>query len=168
MIATLAVALVGLMAGCAPKPTTGQLDHLLYATPLPQFQGWWISEQAAAQHVAPATVLRWWRDQPTRLDARAARTRRWDVSTDLCSSSPDTGPAFDFRAACIRHDFAWRNLKRLDALWGGGIDTHARRVRATDQFLQDMRTDCVRRSPLLRAACLVVAGAYHRAVLLVS
>jgi hypothetical protein len=156
------------LAGCAPTPTVRQFDKLEYATPLGEFQRWWVGEQAAAQGVATATIWRWWRDQPRRLDALAARTRPWDVSTDMCSFSPDTGPTFDFRAACVRHDFAWRNLKRLQALWGGRINTRSNRVRATDQFLRDMRLDCDRRARVARTSCRAAAAFYHQVVLLVS
>ena len=155
-------------AGCGPRPTLHALDQRVYGTSLPAFASWWQHEHAAAQRVSPSTVAVWLDRSPGRLGSAAARRGTWDLTTDLCSSAPDRGPSFDFRLACIRHDFAWRNLRRLDRLAGGGIDTHARRVAATNQFLRDMQATCVPKGIVVRSACRLVAAAYHRAVLAVS
>ena len=164
-----ALAVVG-ASSCrpAPAPTLRALDQKVHATPLTTFDRWWRGEQAAANHVSRATVDRWLASSPGRLDSAAARARPWDVSTDLCSFAPDTGPVFDFRAPCVRHDFAWRNLRCLDRQAGGGIDTRSRRLAATRQFLVDMQTTCAARPAIQRTACRAVASAYHRAVSAVS
>ena len=164
----LTVALAFGASACTPKPTVAGLDHKVFATPLPEFDRWWRGEQAAANHVSRATVDRWWQRDPERLDSAAARRRPYDVSTDFCSFAPESGPGFDFRAPCVRHDFAWRNLKRLQSIIGGHVDTHARRLSATRQFLADMRSTCATRSLPNRAACGAVAAAYYRAVVAVS
>ncbi len=169
-IASLVVAalLVLSTTSCTPKPTLAQLDRKLYATPLRVFDQWWRGEQAAAHRVARATIDRWLVSSPGRLDSAAARRRTFDVSTDLCSFAPDTGPVFDFRMPCIRHDFAWRNLRQIDRSAGGGIDTRARRQAANRQFLRDMQATCATRPALQRAACGAVARAYFQAVSAVS
>ena len=136
-------------AGCTPKPTVAELDRKVFATSLGTFDRWLASA-------------------PERLDSAAARRRPWDVSTDLCSSAPDTGPVFDFRVPCIRHDFAWRNLRRLQARLGGSIDTRARRLDASRQFLRDMEATCAARPPVQRNACRGIARAYFAAVSAVS
>ncbi|HWJ98578.1 MAG TPA: phospholipase A2 [Acidimicrobiales bacterium] len=149
-------------ASCTPKPTLSELDHKLYAAPLSSFDRWWRDEQAAANRVSRATIDRWLAASPSRLDSAAARSRPWDVSTDLCSFAPDSGPSFDFRIPCIRHDFAWRNLKRL------GRSTRARRLAASEQFLRDMQSTCAHRSLVSRTACRSMAATYFQAVSVVS
>ena len=163
-----AAVLIVSTASCTPRPTLAQLDRTLYATSLPAFRDWWRHEHARVQHVSVATVDRWLAAAPGRLDAPVARTGTWNLSTDLCSFAPDTGPVFDFRYPCIRHDFAWRNLRRLQVRLGGGIDTRARRLAASRQFLRDMQTTCTVRPAVQRQACRVVAQAYFHAVSAVS
>lgn len=167
LLVAVLVVLIGATA-CAPRPTLAELDRRVYGTSLPAFATWWRHEQAVANGVSDATIDRWVRSSPVRLDTAAARRRPFDVSTDLCSFAPDAGPSFDFRWPCIRHDFAWRNLHRLEVLAGGGIDTRARRVAASRQFGRDLRTTCDVRPPIPRTACRAVAAAYERAVLAVS
>jgi hypothetical protein len=127
-----------------------------------------VAEQAALQGVPRSTIERWVVTDPGRLDDADARRGTWDLSTDLCSFAPDTGPSFDFRWPCIRHDLAWRNLRRLQAQRAQPIDTRARRVRATDRFLADMVATCEVRTGIARTTCRAVAASYHRAVLLVA
>lgn len=156
-----AVLLISVVS-CAPKPTLPELERKLYATPLSSFDRWWRDEQAVANRVSRSTVDRWLAESPARLDSSAARARPWDVSTDLCSFAPDTGPAFDFRVPCIRHDFAWRNLKRL------GRSTRSRRLAASQQFLRDMQGTCSNRPLVQRSVCRAVAATYFQAVSAVS
>ncbi len=156
------------IASCTPKPTVAQFDRTVYATSLAAFRDWWRIEHARVQHVSPATVDRWLVAAPERLDAAAARSGTWNLSTDRCSFAPDAGPVFDFRFPCIRHDFAWRNLKRLQTRLGGSIDTRARRLAANRQFLRDMQAGCSARPVLQRPACGAVANAYFHAVSAVS
>jgi hypothetical protein len=164
VVAALMAALLGLGAtSCTPRPSLGQLEHKLYATSLPSFQDWWRVEQARAQHVSLATIDRWLASTPAALDRPAARSRPWDVSTDLCSFAPNRGPVFDFRVPCIRHDFAWRNLRRLSRTTPG-VDTRARRLAANRQFLRDMQWTCSRRHVTQRPACGALARTYYGAV----
>jgi hypothetical protein len=167
-LVALSISLVLLAAACTPKPTLSALEHKLYGTSPASFDRWWRAEQAAAQRVTPATVDRWLASSPSRLDAAAARSRTWDVSTDLCSFAPDRGPVFDFRLPCIRHDFAWRNLRRIDRQHGGGVDTRARRTAANRQFLRDMEVACTHRPTVQRTSCRAIARTYFGAVSAVS
>ncbi len=168
LVLALFVPLLLVLSACTPSITLAELDRRVHATALPTFDRWWRGEQAAAHRVSRATVDRWVATSSARLDADAARRRAWDVSTDLCSFAPNAGPAFDFRVPCIRHDFAWRNLRRLDRQAGGGINTRARRQAANRRFLTDLESTCAARPFLQRTACRGIAAAYFRAVSLLT
>jgi hypothetical protein len=168
VLVALAVTVALAATSCTPTPTLADLDRKVYATSLASFDRWWRGEQAAANHVPRATVDRWLAQAPARLDSAAARSRPWDVSTDLCSFAADTGPVFDFRSPCVRHDFAWRNLRRLDQRAGGGVATRARRLEASRQFLRDMDATCAARPFGQRTACRGIARTYFAAVAAVS
>ncbi|HNJ97678.1 MAG TPA: phospholipase A2 [Ilumatobacteraceae bacterium] len=100
-------------------------------------------------------------------DANAAIDPRFDWSTDYCSAPivGDTGLSFNFRNACRRHDFGYRNLKLLDQRYGAGRYWNAaNRLRVDQRFLADMRAHCATRSLLLRASCRKWAETYYTAV----
>ena len=156
------------LAGCDRRPTPSEFERLEHELTLPAFTSWWRGQQALAHGVSRAQVARWWRWQPRRFDDLSARRGPWDVSSDLCSVVPDRSPVFDFREACVRHDFGWRNLHRLGRLWPGRIDTRAHRLAVSRQFLADMQELCRRRPHRQRTACLVVAVAYYRGTVLVA
>lgn len=69
------------------------------------------------------------------------RDPRLDWSDDGCSAPlvGSTGASFDFTEACERHDFAYRNYKRIGLIWG-------RREAADRRFLRDMLDHCATRS----------------------
>lgn len=102
-------------------------------------------------------------DEFTRIAASRSRDPRLDWSTDLCSAPvvESSGRSFDFSDACRRHDFAYRNLGRID---GGRRWTAAVRGRVDAVFRADMRTDCDPRPPVARAKCRMWAEAFFRAV----
>lgn len=87
------------------------------------------------------------------------RERRLDYSTDHCSAPilGSRGLGYDFIDACVRHDFAYRNYKRLGLF---------RRVRkAVDRiFLRDMSAHCGTRSLILRPRCHQRALQYYAGV----
>lgn len=91
----------------------------------------------------------------------AARTRApynsFDWSTDGCSWAPDRPAGFDFRAACRRHDFNYRNFRAV------GIFTSADRAAIDAAFLGDLRAACPA-TGARRTACLGLASTYHQAV----
>lgn len=84
------------------------------------FEYRFVESQSVARDVSIATVQQNWIDgaSGSTLDSSAAKYNAWhDWSTDSCSNGPDTGPHFDFKQACARHDWGWRNLKRIDQHW---------------------------------------------------
>lgn len=97
--------------------------------------------------------------------SRAAWRRAWpwlDWSTDGCSAPlvGDRGRTFDFTWACRRHDFAYRNLRRI----GPPHWSATARDRADARFLEDMRDSCAARRASQRAGCERWAAVYHGAV----
>jgi hypothetical protein len=167
-LAATLLAVAASLTACRSPLTLAALDHRVHATSLEAFRSWWVREQAGLQRTTPATIERWVLEAPHRLDDADARRGAWDLSTDLCSFAPDAGPSFDFRWPCIRHDLAWRNLKRLDQQRAAPVDTRARRMRANDRFLADLRATCDLRRGLARTSCRSLALTYHRAVVLVT
>jgi hypothetical protein len=92
-----------------------------------------------------------------RLDQARWSGYAFDWSTDYCSSSPDQPLGFDFRLPCHRHDFGYRNFKRLSAF-------PANKPRVDDAFYYDMKQICARYSWTPRQACLSTAWTYYQAV----
>jgi hypothetical protein len=81
----------------------------------------------------------------------------FDWSTDYCSSSPDNPLGFDFRLSCHRHDFGYRNYKRMNLF-------PANKPRLDSAFYEDMRRRCGAYSAALRPACYSLAWTYYQAV----
>ena len=136
------VAVTSLLTATSPASATSDLvrvETLLYRTPLPVFVG-------IVSRGVPGL----------------------DTSTDLCSAPlvGSTGRSFDFRDACRRHDFGYRNLKLLDRRSGrpGSVWHWLNRLRVDAQFLTDMRSHCWSRRTWDRPTCLAWASVYHRAV----
>jgi len=78
-------------------------------------------------------------------------------ATDYCSSSPDQPSGFDFRLSCHRHDFGYRNYKRLDAF-------DANKSRVDSAFYADMLRKCDTYLIVVRPVCYSLAAAYYEAV----
>ncbi|MBU6315456.1 MAG: hypothetical protein KGR47_03005 [Acidobacteria bacterium] len=103
------------------------------------------------------------------LATRSAAPDRWfDWSTDGCSAPllGGSGANYDFTEACVRHDFAYRNLRMLERRYGTGRTfwNAANRALVDQRFLTDMRAHCRRRSILLRLGCYGWAQVYFSAV----
>jgi hypothetical protein len=81
----------------------------------------------------------------------------FDWSTDHCSSSPDKPMGFDFRLSCHRHDFGYRNFKKLAAF-------DANKPRLDDAFYVDMKAVCAKYRAPARQSCLSIAWTYYQAV----
>ena len=105
----------------------------------------------------------------TRIAARPSRAdSSFDWSTDHCSAPliGSTGRSFDFTTACARHDFAYRNFKRMDATnqprgqWWNSRMRH----RIDLQFQRDMNDHCSRRGITERAPCRIWAETFYRLV----
>ena len=86
---------------------------------------------------------------------------RMDYSDDGCSAPVvgSSGPWFHFREACERHDFGYRNSKRL-----GLFDTYKKRIDAI--FAEDMYDACLVEAWWQRRACRYTAGAFYSGVVL--
>jgi hypothetical protein len=114
-------------------------------------------------------------------DHRLGGDRWLDWSTDWCSAPlvGSTGRTFDFRDACRRHDFAYRNTKLLDVRYGcrqRGINglcgtwQHGRwwnaasRAAIDRRFRADMWTSCASRTIGERTTCMAWAEVFYRAV----
>jgi hypothetical protein len=151
---------------CTPDADLRFWTDKVLVTSSDHFTIWWLDAHAKARGTEVSTVLRWWNQGRGRLDTEAAKTRGyWNLSTDFCSGAPDTGPHFDFRKACTRHDWAWRNLKRMDQRHHvSSFNTRSKRRAANEVFLRDMREDCARRNVAARALCFSTASAYKVAV----
>jgi hypothetical protein len=93
-------------------------------------------------------------------EARLHRSRLSDYNfiwtTDYCTDGPDQPIGFDFRLACARHDFGYRNYKAIG-------EFAANRLRVDRAFLADMRRKCATYGLLLRPVCSILAGVYYRA-----
>ena len=92
----------------------------------------------------------------------------YDWSTDLCSAPlvGSTGLSFDFRNACRRHDFGYRNLQRLERRYGSGRTywNSSNRKAVDTVLLADMRAHCRTRAPWLQPSCFNWALTFYAAV----
>jgi len=82
-----------------------------------------------------------------------------DYTTDACSTPliGSSGISWNFLQACVRHDFGYRNYKRL-----GLFDEH--RAAVDHVFFDDMRDHCASRSLPLRPTCYQRAAQFYGAV----
>ncbi|MFI1330980.1 phospholipase A2 [Streptomyces sp. NPDC020845] len=83
----------------------------------------------------------------------------------LLLGAPDKPGGFNFKGPCQRHDFGYRNYKKLNAFTG------AHRERIDLAFLQDMRRICNVQPGFYerqRAGCRKTANAYYNTVRLVG
>lgn len=138
LVALLAVLLgAGLAAGDPPQRLARLARRVAGAPPSPP----------------PRALLERAQDEPLAefLAERAApgRDPRMDWSTDGCSAPVvgDAGRSFDFGAACLRHDFGYRNARAL------GLFDEERRRRIDERFLHDMEAHCATRPPAQRRRC---------------
>lgn len=92
-----------------------------------------------------------------RLDQQSWADYAFDWSTDYCSSSPDNPLGFDFRLSCHRHDFGYRNYKRMSLF-------PANKARLDSAFYEDMRRRCATYAAVVRPACYSLAWTYYQAV----
>jgi hypothetical protein len=100
-------------------------------------------------------------------DARTG-DRWFDWSTDGCSAPllGNRGNSYDFLQPCMRHDFGYRNLQRMEHRYGAGRTfwNPANRHRVDQQFLADMKHHCHTRVFWRQPACFVYAYTYYAAV----
>ena len=155
ILANLVVAATTLLAASA-LPASGLPAHGLSATSMDPSVVEWMSFGV---------------DIGTFVSTRAAPVPGpYDWASDGCSTPlpiglGDTGRSYNFRAACQRHDFGYRNFRLLDAAGAHGQwwnETTRRRI--DDQFLTDMLVSCAPRPWTQRTNCRAWARVYHRAV----
>lgn len=83
-----------------------------------------------------------------------------DWSNDGCSAPiiGSEGRSFDFRTACDRHDFGYRNFKKL-----GIFDTLSRTL-IDDQLHRDMNTSCNSQRRTLKVRCIAWSEIFYTMV----
>jgi hypothetical protein len=81
----------------------------------------------------------------------------FDWSTDYCSASPDKPLGFDFRISCHRHDFGYRNFKKLSVF-------PANKPRLDDAFYADLKAVCTTYGVVAKQTCQALAWTYYQAV----
>ncbi|GAA3572233.1 phospholipase [Nonomuraea rosea] len=81
----------------------------------------------------------------------------FDWSTDLCSGSPDRPFGFDFRMACRRHDFGYRNYKAVHRFLPN-------KEHVDSAFLADLRQVCAGYGRAAGSTCDGLAWSYYQAV----
>ncbi len=91
-----------------------------------------------------------------------------DWSTDGCSAGPLGGSPYHFDEACFRHDFSWRNLKRISSDSGHQLFTERNKYVADQRFLTDMKHKCDSYNFIVKPTCDVAADGYYRAVRLIT
>lgn len=91
------------------------------------------------------------------------RDKRLTWTTDGCSAPVlgSTGRTFDFYNACRRHDFAYRNIGKLD---GGKWWTPEMKAKVDAVFKKDMLANCKKRPRTARATCSAWAEVFYSAV----
>ncbi|MBU3718065.1 MAG: hypothetical protein FGM45_07140 [Actinobacteria bacterium] len=93
--------------------------------------------------------------------AERQQPSNFDWSTDGCSAPliGSTGRSFDFSLPCRRHDFAYRNAKRLPGEWRAPM-----RRKIDEQFRRDMVATCAVRPMDQKMSCRSWAEIFFRAV----
>ena len=86
--------------------------------------------------------------------------RHLDWATDYCSAPivGNEGRSFNFRSACMRHDFAYRNYRRL-----GVLDAPLRDA-VDEVFHSDLVDSCLPKRVSLRLRCLAWAEVFFEMV----
>lgn len=172
------------LTACSSGEDADLYNQKMFNTSISTFIASWKIKHAEIRSVSVPTIEIWWDLGWGLLDSQPAKSYWFDLSTDFCSNSPDTGPYFDFKAACTRHDFGWRNLKKLDQHWNcpgsqvnmpcgsnglssgqiGGYWNYYNRLIVNDQFSEDMNSHCASRSIFYRPACYMTSDVYYSSV----
>jgi hypothetical protein len=156
---------LALLPSCTPEEDFAFFYSKEFGSSMGAFTTWWKAEHSAAIGVSARTMEGLWA-MGQGLDGSTAKQGYWDLSTDFCSNSRDTAAHFDFKAPCVRHDFAWRNLKKMDARHHvHRFNIHVKRVSTTKQFHEDMDGHCDGRHWAIRQACFTTSDIYFQAVM---
>lgn len=83
-----------------------------------------------------------------------------DWTSDGCSAPVigNKGRSFNFRRACIRHDFAYRNYKRF------GLLNEYSRLHIDERFHADMVESCAPKRRTFKLRCLAWAEVFYASV----
>ncbi len=83
-----------------------------------------------------------------------------DWTTDGCSAPivGSEGRSFNFRAACTRHDFGYRNFKNL------GLFDNLTRTLIDEQLHQDMNTYCDSQRRTFKVRCIAWSEIFYTMV----
>jgi hypothetical protein len=83
-----------------------------------------------------------------------------DWTTDGCSAPVvgNEGRSFNFTHACVRHDFGYRNIKRL------GQFNEMVRTKLDEQFYRDLESSCATQVRTRKIRCLMWAETFYVAV----
>jgi hypothetical protein len=83
-----------------------------------------------------------------------------DWTTDGCSAPVvgGEGRSFNFTHACVRHDFGYRNIKRL------GKFNEIIRTKLDEQFNRDLESSCATQVRTRKIRCLMWAETFYVAV----
>ncbi|WP_260636133.1 phospholipase [Streptomyces angustmyceticus] len=89
---------------------------------------------------------------------------RWDFvwSTDWCTRLVDKPGGFNFKMSCARHDFGYRNYKKMMGKTAFRHSTHERRI--DKAFLFDMNHQCAvqpHKTEAERRQCRKTAQSYY-------
>ncbi|MFE0190128.1 phospholipase [Streptomyces sp. NPDC059008] len=85
----------------------------------------------------------------------------FDWKSDGCSGAADYPLGFNFKAGCMRHDFGYRNFKKLHAF------SEANRLHVDKAFLWELTATCNEqwgKPERERKACRKIAKKYYQAV----
>jgi hypothetical protein len=135
------VATIGLVLGLAEPAAAVTIDQKIAVLSS------WTQTSAASQNAFLSA----------RANQGAWAAYGFDWSTDYCSSSPDNPLGFDFRLSCARHDFGYRNYKKVGQF-------PANKSRLDSAFYEDLKRKCATYSVIVRPACYSLAWTYYQAV----
>lgn len=85
----------------------------------------------------------------------------FDWSTDYCTKSPDNPLGFPFELSCARHDFGYRNYKKVG-------EFPVNKARLDRALYEDLKRVCGRYSGTKKASCDGLAWTYYQAVKLLA
>ncbi len=144
-LAGLAVALVfgASLTGCQWVKPMSDLDKLVNDSPMATFL-----EVRAAPAATPYASFDW--------------------TTDGCSSGPIGASPYNFTQACWRHDFSYRNLKRIEAQTGADMWNERNKYVADRRFQVDLKRRCDTFNVVVRPTCNAAAESFYNAVRLVA
>jgi Flp pilus assembly pilin Flp len=118
-----------------------------------------LRESLPAQHEVLDAVLAMSLPEFQAYEASPSRDARMDYSDDDCSAPivGSSGLGFDFTEPCERHDFGYRNAKRLGLF--EELKDEVDRI-----FLEDMRATCAARPPVMGSHCRAMAEVFYAGV----